>query len=143
VSDALWKALGVITMGMDLPLRLWYVTAGLLGFAIWSARSLYLSKRLGTWPMRTLYVGSAVVFIVYPLFAVAFWADHAVDTPETQELPTQIIGVLTWGYVFLLAALVAIAKGHRAQVGALACFMLWMNSGVLLVCIMAISGVWL
>jgi hypothetical protein len=143
MRDALWQALGVITMSFDLPLGFWPITLTLAVLAAWSMYRLFRLSRFTSWPTLAVIVGSALVFIGIPLYATAFWADHGVDTPATQELPSTVLGVLMWGYLAFVAVTVAMAKGYRLPLAGIAAFLVWMNCGVLLVAAMAVSGVWL
>ena len=143
MKDTLWQALGVVTMSMDLPLGLWPVTLVLAALAIWSGYVLIQARRLRSIPTVFVIVSSVVAFLAIPIYAAVFWADHEVDTPETQELPTNALGVLVWGYFGLVALTVALAKGYRLPLAGVAAFLVWMNCGVMLVAIMAVSGLWL
>lgn len=143
MKESMSHAFGVIGMSLDLPLGLWPVTIALSLLAAWSAYQLFLSNRIRSWPTLTLIVGSVVVFLGIPLYAVAFWADPSVDTPATQELPTNVLGILMLGYFGLVALSIALARGYRALLAGVAALLVWMNCGVLLVAVMAVSGVWL
>jgi hypothetical protein len=138
-----WQAVGVITMSLDLPLGFWPITLVLAALAAWSTYRLFRLSRITSWPTLAVIVGSVLMFVGIPLYATAFWADHGVDTPATQELPTNVLGVLMWGYFALVVAIVAVAKGYRLPLAGIAAFLVWMNCGVLLVAIMAVAGVWL
>lgn len=142
MPDILEQMLGVVVLASDLPLMLWPVSLVILLLAILSARALHRHQEMSR-PIVVIIVASVAAFIGFPLHAVLFYADHHVDTPQTQEMPTTILGVLWWSYVLLVALAVYSAKGFRLPAGGLATFFLWVNVSVIIVCFMAVSGLWL
>jgi hypothetical protein len=130
-------------LALDLPIGLWPVTLALAGLGAWSACRLFALHRFRSGPTRALLIASVVIFIGLPLFTFAFQADPQVDTPESQELPSLFVGIAIWGYVALAAVAVVAAKGYRLPLAGCAALLVWVNSGVMLVAAMAVSGVWL
>ena len=141
MTHLLHRMLGVVAMSFELPTWAWPVTLLLSGFALWSAWFLFKNHRLRS--ARSLLATSLIAFIGFPAYAVAYWAERPGTTPETQELPTNILGVLWWGYVLLVVFLIVFSKGRRIPMAGLGSLFLWLNFAVFFVCIMAVSGVWL
>src|SRR6266567_3407006 len=127
-------------MSFDLPIAMWPITLSLFALACWSSYKLIRLRRYRSMASSTLILSSCIVFLAVPFYAVAFWANHAVHTPDTQKLPTDVLGILMWGYIALVALTVIIAKGYRLPLAGFAAFAVWMNYGIFLVSIMAVSG---
>lgn len=141
--DTIRGALGVMHMSFDLPIHMWPITLSLLALACWSAYRLIRLRRYRSLASSTLILSSCIVFLAVPFYAVAFWANPATHTPETQKLPTDVLGIAFWGYMVLVAITIVVAKGHRLPLAGVAGLAVWMNCGIFLVSIMAVSGVWL
>jgi hypothetical protein len=86
---------------------------------------------------------SAVAVVGISFYAVAFLADHKVDTPETQEMPTNVLVALMSGYFACTFLPVLFAKGYALPLAGVAAFLAWLNFGVFFVALMAVSGSWL
>jgi hypothetical protein len=143
MREILWHSLGVVTMSLDLPLGAWPVTLALTALAAWSMYRLVGLRRFVAWPTLALLVSSIIVFVGIPFYATAFWAHHGIATPETQRLPTDVLGVMMWGYFAFVALTIAAAKGYRWPLAGVAGLLVWMNFGIMLIASMAVSGVWL
>src|SRR5262249_43934056 len=133
----------VVVLSLDLPRALWPVTVAAVGLAAWGGFRLYLSRRLTARPTLFLFAASAAVFLGIPFYAVAFWADPRTATEATQRLPTHLLGFFMYGYLAAVALAIIFAKGYRWSIAAAAAFLVWMNSGIIFVASMAVSGVWL
>jgi hypothetical protein len=143
MTDFLNRMLGVITMSFDLPTWLWPVSLVLISGAAWSVWSLAKARQLSSRYVVLVVAISAVAFVGFPAYAVAFWAERPHTTPESQELPTNVLGVLWWTYVLCMLLMPVLARGLRIPVAALTTLCVWLNLGVAFVCIMAVSGTWL
>jgi hypothetical protein len=141
--DIVRGALSIVRMSFDLPMTLWPVTLVLLALACWAGYKLVLAQRYRSRATLTLLFSSVVVFLTIPFYAAVFWANHDVHTPETQELPTDVLGIAVWGYIAVVALAIILAKGYRLPLAGVAAFAVWMNCGIIFVATMAVSGVWL
>ena len=141
--EGIWQALGVVFMATDLPIFTWPVTLAALIAAIISGRQLVKSQRMRAMPVTLVITSSLAAFLILPLFAVAYWADHGLDTPKSQELPGTILVMLWCIYVIALIVAVGISKGYRIAVAGFLSLPLWCNFAIFFVCSMAVSGVWL
>ena len=143
MGDFVNRMLGVITMSLDLPLGLWPVSLVVLAVAGWSAAQLWKTRELRSKPVVVMLLASAIVFVGLPTFASFYWARSPNTTPQTQEVPTLLLGIAWWGYVLLLAALVAMSRRRRLLVAGLFLPFLWLNFGLFVVSTMAVSGLWM
>jgi len=137
------RALSVVRVSLDLPMALWPVTLVLLALACWAGYQLVRAGHYRSTASLTLLLSSVVVFLIVPFYAAVFWANHEIHTPETQKLPTDVLGIAMWSYVALVALTIILAKGYRLPLAGVAVFAVWLNCGVLFISIMAVSGVWL
>lgn len=141
--DTIRGVLGVMQMSFDLPIKIWPVTLSLLALASWSIYKLVNLRRYLSVGSSILILSSCLVFIAVPFYALAFWANPTVDTPETQKLPSDVLGIVFWGYLALVVIAIIMARDYRIPLAGLAACLIWINCGIFLVSIMAVSGVWL
>lgn len=140
---ALSKIAGTILMSLQLAAYLWPITIAVLVASIWGMRSLGRSHKLATWQSGLVLASLIFPLVVVPAYTVRFWADHTVDTPQTQEAPLNVL-MLVWAlFALLIAAAIAFARGFRLPLAGAASFVVWLAAGMYLVSVMAVSGVWL
>jgi hypothetical protein len=135
--------LGVIRAALELPIGLWPLTIALIAIAGWSIWSLKNSNRLREKPLIFLIAISVIVFMAFPAYAIAFWADHNLNQRSTHELYSNILGTLWWAYVVFVVLTIIFSKGNRLAIGGLATLALWLNFSVFFICIMGVSGGWM
>ena len=142
MTDLFNRTLRAIPMATDLPIRLWPVSLVVLVLGIWSAWTLGKARKLQSKPVVLLLSTSVTVFFGLPVYAAAFWyRPHA--TPETQALPTDVLGALWWVYVAIVLILIASSKSFRLPLAGLASIFIWVNFSLFFFAAMAVSGVWL
>jgi len=137
------QALGVISMSFDLWLYLWPVSIIVVVSAFFGVRALVTQRLLTSWQPITTMLCLVIPAVVVPLFATAFWADHGVDTPETQEAPVHVLAAIQIVFFLVLGFAVAMSRGFRLPVAGLAIAVAWFGLGVFFVSAMAVSGVWM
>jgi hypothetical protein len=138
----LHRAIGTVVMSFDLAIYAWPLTAAVAAATcatIWLARA----RKLLTWQSMTVLGSLIFPAIVVPFYAVHFWADPKIHTPETQEAPLNVL-IAGWGlFAIVLVASIGMARGFRLPLAGLAFLVVWFGVGMYLVSVMAVSGVWL
>jgi len=85
------KISGTLVTSLDLAAYAWPITIGVLVAAVWGLRALAKQRKLSTW--QCLCVAASLVFpaLIAPAYAVHYWADPRLHSPQTQETPLNIL----------------------------------------------------
>jgi hypothetical protein len=137
------RALGILSMSFDLAAYLWPLTIAIAVAGFFGIRSLVQLRKLATWQTQLVLACLGVAFVIVPIYAGHFWADHAVHTPETQEAPTNGLVAIQALFFIVLAVSIAFARGFRLSLAGLSLLVAWLGIGVFFTSTMAVSGVWL
>jgi hypothetical protein len=137
------KIAGTVVLSLQLGTYLWPITIVVLVAGVWGIRSLVRGRKLGAW--QTIVALGSMIFplLVIPAHTVRFWADHEIHTPETQEMPLNLLMVGWAVFALVLAAAIAFARGFRLPLAGAASLVVWFAAGMYMVSVMAVSGVWL
>ena len=134
---------GTVMMSLDLAIGLWPVTLLAAAAGIWGAVALVSARRLRTWQVLTVCGSLLFPAFVVPLYAVQFWANPRIHSPQTQEVPLDVL-IAGWGvFGIVLITSIAMARGFRWPLAGVASLVVWFSAGMYLVSVMAVSGVWL
>src|SRR5262245_29278922 len=137
------KIVGALVMSLDLAVYAWPITIAVLIAAVWGVRSLAKLRKLKTW--QCLCVVASLIFpaLVAPAYAVHYWADPHLHSPETQEAPLNVL-IAGWAlFALTVVVSVSMARGFRFALAGAASLVVWFGAGVYMVSVMAVSGVWL
>jgi hypothetical protein len=137
------KIAATVFMSFQLAAYLWPITVGVLIAAVWGVRSLSRRHKLVARPTVVVMGSLALPLVIVPAYTVLFWANHEIDTPDTQEVPLNILMVVWAVFALLLVAAIAFARGFRLPLVAAASPVVWFAAGMYLVSVMAVSGIWL
>ena len=137
------KIAGTLVMSLDLAAYAWPITIGVLVAAVWGLRALAKQRKLSTW--QCLCVAASLVFpaLIAPAYAVHYWADPRLHSPQTQETPLNILSAGWALFALTIVVSVSMARGFRLPLAGAASLVAWFGAGVYLVSVMAVSGVWL
>jgi predicted ABC-type sugar transport system permease subunit len=130
-------------MSLDLAIGAWPLTALAVAAAIWGTVSLVKVRKLTSWQSMTVLGLLIFPAIVVPLYAVHFWADPNIHTPETQEAPLNFLNAAWALFTIVLVGCIGMARGFRLALAGVASLVVWFSAGMCLVSVMAVSGVWL
>jgi hypothetical protein len=137
------RAIGTVVMSLDLAIGAWPLTVLAVAAAIWGTVSLVKARKLTSWQSMTVLGLLVFPAIVVPLYAVHFWADPKIHTPDTQEAPLNVL-IAGWGlFAIVLVGSTGMARGFRLPLAGIASLVVWFGAGMYLVSVMAVSGVWL
>ncbi|HTU67505.1 MAG TPA: hypothetical protein VMF52_16265 [Steroidobacteraceae bacterium] len=137
------KILGTVIMSLDLALYLWPVTIAVLVAGFFGIRALHRLNKLNTWQSITALVSLIFPLLIVPAFTIVFWADHRVDTPESQAAPLNHLAIIWSVFAAMLIAAISFARGFRLALAGAASMVVWFAAGMYLISAMAVSGIWL